>query len=315
VACVARTPDAGIALPISVTWLLIVLAGAMLSFTLTSQAKLELALKAVCLGSGIAGLVALFALAGNNEVSEEFFGRYSPFGANPNQIGMSFMLVVVIGYYFSVKVKGFVSRVAFGLLAAVSTAELVLTLSRAAIGISVVAVSPLLLLLLRHPLRLILLCIVSAPVVFVIVQRLENVSSHHLYGSVERAHHWELGIQEIEKRPFVGLFGSRAFPAIDKGWNAHNAFIQLLYTGGLTLAVPTCLLYLLGIYFGVRVYLRQESVFSKNTLGYLVLWQSLLIAHGLVNDALFYPTYATSFMVVVLCFFFRRLYFESQYRL
>ncbi len=133
--------------------------------------------------------------------------------------------------------------------------------------------------------------------------------------SVERAHHWELGLREIEIRPLVGLFGTGAYSAIDKGWNAHNAFIQLIYTGGLALAVPTCLLYLLGLYFGIRVYLRAESVFTKSTIGYLVLLQGLLISHGLVNDALFYPTYASSFMVVVLCFFFRRLYFEPQYRM
>lgn len=315
VACVARTPDAAIALPISITWLLIVVAAAMLSFTLTSQFKLEQALAAICVGSGIASLVALFALLGQTEISKEYAGRFSPFGANPNQVAMSFMLVVVIGYYFAVNARNVVSRIAYGLLAAIATAELALTLSRAAIGISLITLSPLLLNLSRHPLRLILLCIVSAPVVFLIVQQLENVSSDHLYGSVERAHHWQLGIAEIEKRPFVGLFGTSMYSAIDKDWNAHNAFIQLMYTGGFALSVPVCLLYLLGLYFCLRVYLRRESVFNKSTLGYLALLQVLLVLHGLVNDVLFYPTYASSFLVVVLCFFFRRLYFESQYQM
>lgn len=313
VACVARTPDVAIALPISITWLFIVVAGAMLSFTLTSQYKLEQALTAICLGSSIAGVVALFALLGQTDISKEFSGRFSPFGANPNQVGMSFMLVVVIGYYFAVNAKNVGSRIAYGLFAAIATAELALTLSRAAIVISLLALSPLLLKFLRHPLRLILICIVSAPVVFLIVQRLESVSSDHLYGSVERAHHWQLGIAEIEKRPFVGLLGTSMYSAIDKDWNAHNAFIQLMFIGGLTLAVPTCLLYLLGLYYCVRVCLRRESVFNTSTLGYLALLQGLLVLHGLVNDALFYPTYASSFLVVALCFFFRRLYFEAKH--
>jgi hypothetical protein len=309
VICVLGSSDFSTAVLISILWVLVVLAATLASMTVTTQADLELVLRSICLGSGLACVIAATSLfVGEGMGAKEWTGRFAPYGANPNQIGTVFVLALVFGLYFAIQGRSILERCLFGGIATIAMGELLLSLSRASILIGCVAIIPLLARFYKRPILLFFIFLATGALFALFLSRMQAASLDHVYASTERAHHWQMGLNEVWERPLFGLMSQMDVSAIEKDWNAHNAFIHLLYIGGVSLAGPLLSLYVLGLYFAVCVALNpKKHHFSPSLLRQLALLLGLFVAHGFVNEILFYPTYAWSFLAVFLCFLFYHL--------
>ncbi|HIB01605.1 MAG TPA: O-antigen ligase domain-containing protein [Phycisphaerales bacterium] len=127
------------------------------------------------------------------------------------------------------------------------------------------------------------------------------------YSSLEtgRLDIWGAYFTEVfPKRPLFGLLGTSGqsyFKAINEvGQHPHNAWLYLMYIGGLSFAVPMIYLTVYSTYSGWMVW-KYRNVLPGDPFLYSILIMILVAMYiqGLFNQVVYWPTYAWSFLHVV----------------
>lgn len=300
--------DFQVAFILRAQWLMITVAGLLVVRTIRDQQSLRYVLEGMALGMLGGVLLTGSQLVVNPAHAFSMgFGRFSPYGANPNQIGLLFAMAIPISLYLAVTAKS--NAVRFGFLAVMCLAILqsALTLSRASMFIAALPSIPTLFVLCRHP-GVIILGLVAAYVIgSQTIDDLEGFDLEHVStDAVEKRFDHTLHLLEVvERRPMFGLLFTKHEHFVHEDINAHNAYVDLLYLGGYSLAIPHFALFLFGHYSAWLTWInRRQSGFDPLAISMLAAFSVCIFLHGFINGTILYPTYIWSFVhVIVLTFF------------
>jgi hypothetical protein len=300
--------DFQVAFILRTQWLMITIAGLLVVRTIHDQKSLRYVLEGLLLG--LAGGVLLTGSQFIVNPSHAFstgFGRFSPYGANPNQIGLLFAMTIPIALYLTVSAKSNTVRFGLVIIIAIAAMQSALTLSRASMLIAALPSLPTLFVLCRHP-GVIILAIVCAYVVgSQTIDDLDGFDLEHIStGAVEdRLDHTLDLLHVVEQRPMFGLLFAEFEHAVHDEINSHNAYVDLLYLGGYSLALPHFALFVFGHFSAWLTWVnRRGSKFDPLAVSMLAMFSFCVFFHGFVNGTILYPTYIWAFIhVLVLTFF------------
>lgn len=301
---VLSTVDYVHALAVQIQWILMSVAAIFVVRTVTDSASLLRVVKPFILGVAIALLIPLsdVILAGEAVIGR--VGRFWPWGANPNQMGLIFSLAIPLGLYAMLVTKHLPTRVFFGAMASVGLAMALLTASRSVLFVAVIASIPVALTLGRRPVVAVGLGILGfgifAYVFGDIVFRFER------YTTLETAR-TQLFLDYLERataRPITGLLGTDGYHFISDPTartHMHNAYLLLFYHGGAMYFLAYFALVVYTLYCAFQVW-RKRTVFGHDTLLTSLLVFSVIgvYAHGFVNMSIYYSTYLWAFWHVML---------------
>ncbi len=295
-------------------WLIICVAAVMVGRTIVDQASLRNVLVGLGIGMALASSLTFSSLVMNPAIAFTWgYGRFSPFGTNPNQIGLLFALAVPITLYLSITAQSSGARAIYGVFFLIAAAQAVLTVSRASMGIALVPSLPILVRMTRQPLLVGLAILGLVFVAYYSALHGEDVSFDRLYahGVHERMETASQMWSMIRENLLFGLLQARhAYAMVMQELNSHNAYLDLLYLGGLTLGLPHFLLFGMGHCRAIRAWLlRNHLPFDPVAMGLLTALSLSALAHGFINCTVLYPTYIWSFVNVLVAGFFLSLPF------
>jgi hypothetical protein len=238
-------------------------------------------------------------------------GRFEPWGANSNQIGMLFALAAPLFAYALMTLKKQSLRPVLMSALVATIGMSILTASRQTILATVLVMLPVLWVLIKRPIVLFLLICVGIGGLGLIISMAENAEFDRL-GSLEtgRFDIWMSYMTEVfPKRPFFGLLGTSG-ESFEKslnevGMHPHNAWLYWMYLGGLSLAAPMVYLTVYSSYCGIRIWRIREYLPGPPLL-YSILVALLLTMYfqGIFNQVVYWPTYTWSFLHIVLAALF-----------
>lgn len=241
--CIATTRDAGYGFATRFQWLLMCIAAILLPGVALNGDNLKKMLIALFWGNFAAAFLMLAAVALDpRAMNLNGHTRFSPWGANPNQINMTLTMAFFSSLYMIQNFKSDKRLPVYSGTAIASAMMLLLTLSRSSIAMAVIGAAILApTMLSRRPLISVLVLCVT------ILVTANYVSSKGI--SLTRLNSIESGrgeialqyLQEIKKRPASGLLGvqNKSFQnAGSRTSHAHNAIVLIAYNGGLLLLVP-----------------------------------------------------------------------------
>ncbi len=300
--------DYQVAVILRAQWLMITIAGVLIVRTIRDQKSLRYALEGMALGmfGGVLLTGSQFVVNPSHAFSMGF-GRFSPYGSNPNQIGLLFALTIPISLYLAVTTKSNMTRLGLVMVMGLALIQSALTLSRASMFIAALPSLPILFLLCRHP-GIIILGVVSAYVIgSQTINDLDGFDLEHMATDAveERFEHALNLLEVVEQRPMFGLLFAKHEHSVHDDINAHNAYVDLLYLGGYSLAVPHFGLFLLGHYSAWLTWInRRASNYDPLVVSMLMMFSVCVFLHGFINGTILYPTYTWAFVhVMVLTFF------------
>jgi hypothetical protein len=238
-------------------------------------------------------------------------GRFEPWGANSNQIGMLFALATPLLAYALLSLKK-VSLKPVLLSALVATIGMgVMTASRQTLLAIFLVMIPVFFVLVKRPIFLIL-AFGAGIIGLSMMLSLGQSAEFDRLGSLEtgRLEIWyEYATKVFPKRPIVGLLGTsgQSFEksVIEVGMHPHNAWMYLMYLGGISLAGPMLYLTIYSTYCSVQVWKLRKRL-PGDPLLYSILMMVLIAMYiqGLFNQVVYWPTYTWSFLHVVLASLF-----------
>ena len=115
--------------------------------------------------------------------------------------------------------------------------------------------------------------------------------------------------QVFPSRPLFGLLGTSGesyFKALTEvGQHPHNAWLYLMYIGGISFAAPMLYLTIYSTYSGWKVWRYRYNLPGDPMLyNILVMVLVAMYIQGLFNQVVYWPTYTWSFLHVVLASIF-----------
>jgi len=300
--------DATKAVILRIQWLLLVMAASLTASAVRSQEQLVYVLKSICMGLGVGCAICLTPLIVNPASAiNSGIGRFMPYGCNPNQIGITFAMTAILGAYIWLRTTTVVSRYLCGFSAALGFALLVVTVSRTAILICAVAYLPLLPVLIRRPLPAAIIVCVMCGGVWKLLGIAEDASFARFDEGLDRSEFWEIGYNEFCQRPIFGMLGVTDLPAVelDVQDNTHNAFLSVLYLGGLSIGIPVFLCQLQGLFAAIWLWFnRRKAAYDPILIGVLAACSVMHVAHGFANAIIYYPTHLWAFWNIFSIAFF-----------
>jgi hypothetical protein len=304
---VTHTEDHTLAIVIRVQWLLLAVSAILTARTVVDERSLRRVLLGILGGCGVASLITFSAIVvAPIQALQNGFGRFMPYQVNPNQIGVLFAITIALGMYFSLRLQNSVAKALIVGITAIALGQGVLTLSRGSFLVIALAATPSVFVALRRPLFAIASLSILGTVLVLLVRAAESSDFEHVNGSIEHRTHLTLAVlDEFRERPWFGLASTDGLEAYDADLNAHNAYVEMLYLGGLSLALPMFALQFLGHWQMVRVWMRRRQLPVDPLLVSVLAGLSIAIfAHGFVNNMILYPTYTWAFLnVFVACLF------------
>jgi hypothetical protein len=304
---VTQTEDRSLAIVLRAQWLLLAVSALLTVRTVVDERALRRVLSGLFCGCGASCLITFSAIAvAPIQALQNGFGRFMPYQSNPNQIGVLFAVTTALGMYFSLRTRNSLAKACLIGCTAIALSQSVLTLSRGSFLVIALTATPSVFVALRRPLFAIVglgfLGIVLASLVHVAESSdFERVSE----GVDERSLFTLAVLDEVRERPLFGLANTEGLQAYNPDLNAHNAYVEMLYLGGISLAGPLFALQLLGHWNMARVWLmRRHLPMDPLLVSVLAGFSVALFVHGFVNDMIFYPTYTWAFLnVFVACLF------------
>lgn len=313
-AYVLNTEDRMLALVVQFQWFLLTLAAIMVVRTITDEASLLRVVKSLMIGVCLALLLPLSAVL--LRPGDVKYGRFFPWGSNPNQIGVLFLIGMPFGLFLALRARNLITRGYFVFSSAVAGVMGVLCASRSIVypgvmlaGIlavpmmkkaSVIAVAGILGLFAAG-----WLASVTEKTDFDRLQSLET-------GRVETAEEYVREV--ISQRPIFGLMfseGEMSRQAEEVGHHAHNAYLDQLYRYGLSLTAPFLIMAGISMLGAAIAWFHRRKLVNDTlfmTLLAAMMW--VVYAHGFVNGSILYPTYTWAFLHVMLSVFFITLLFD-----
>lgn len=294
---VVLTSDVALALALQFSWFLATLAA--LSITRHIVDRDHFQHFVLILGIGLSLALLLPASSVGLDPSGAFrtgHRRFTPYDANPNQIGTLFILAPPILLYCALTTLNRVSRAWFVATAAIAVGMGVITASRSVIFTLGIILVPFLFLLARRPGILALVIAIGSAGWAWIWTRTADLSKLSRLGSLESLR-YDIALDYIGliiSRPLglLGVRGESTLVASDIGHNPHNAYLQVMYVGGLPYGLPILALQLFATYAAYSLWFRRDRTFlGTNELILLIALQSAFLLQGLTTAALYHPTY------------------------
>jgi hypothetical protein len=298
--------DGLFAMVLQIQFFVLSLAAIFTARTIVDEASLLRVVMPLSVGAAIAMVIPASALVLNpGEAFAGGLGRFRPYGANQNQVGVVFVLAMPLALYAAYRCRPLVIKAGFVAVAAAAVGLGLITASRSVVFVMAIASAPLGVLLLRRPALAAIVACVGLAVVGYLVSQPEEIDYERLQ-TLETGR-VEIGIEYLRKiaeRPVFGLMGSSGMSALSDesiGHHPHNVYLEMLYVGGLSYFVPLMTVMGYGGLCAVRVYFRRRS-FEIDPVLVATLCAFLvgMYAHGFVNGAILYPTYTWSWWHVTL---------------
>jgi hypothetical protein len=302
---VITTTDATTSLLIRLQWIVLVSAALIVGRLCRDYASVTRVLYALTRGLVVAsGMLASSLLVSRNSV-QRGFGRWEPWGSNPNIISTTIALTASFAFYLAIVTK----RRLWGVVGAVSLGLLLITGSRGGLIACAIGLLPVLLRASRKP----LLVVATIALAVVSIYGLLGLTSGAIrYDRVASLTTGRVGIATyyvdiIQHRPLTGLLlttGKATRQADGTSFYAHDAYLDLAYVGGLALAGPTIVLICAAGICGVRMRKRWRRPDAPQGSGLMAsMCLALFVgmaAHGFTSTMIFYPTYTWAFLFVLL---------------
>ncbi|MEE2912620.1 MAG: hypothetical protein VX436_02325 [Planctomycetota bacterium] len=299
--------ERNVALVLRAQWVIVTIASLSLLRTIVAFEDLMRIVNALTFGCLIALALPISALILNPE--EAFLrglGRFQPYGANSNQIGMLFALSAPLLGYAMMTWKRVALRPTLIFLLALIVGMALITASRMTMLAIAMGMLPILLVLTKRPAMTIIGMGIAAVGLSVVLSIAEDTSLDRL-GSLEsqRMELWGVYITDVfSQRPLSGLLGTTGesfFRANEVAQHPHSAWFNLMYHGGLLLFIPMMILICYSTFSGYQVW-KNRRQFGGNMLLYSVMFMLMVAMYvqGCFNQVVYWPTYTWSFLHVVL---------------
>ncbi|MEE2819856.1 MAG: hypothetical protein VX615_04510 [Planctomycetota bacterium] len=316
---VFTTQERMLAIILRMQWLTVTLAGALTVQTIVSYSDLNRITQALTWGCVFALIIPFSSLV--LFPADSFLrgmGRFQPWGANSNQIGMLFAMAVPLFAYAAMTWRS--SLKSFFLSALVLTVGMaLLTASRQTMLAITLVMLPVIFTLTKRPIFTIFaLALGLMGISFILT--LGEAANFERFGSLEtgRLDIWSAYLSEVfPSRPIFGLLLTKDesyFKALyEVGMHPHNAWFYLMYVGGISIAGPMLYLTLYSTFAGYKVW-KVRKLLPGNSLYYSILLMLLLAMYiqGIFNQVVYWPTYSWSFLHVVIAGIFICMYKELK---
>ena len=308
---IAGVEERMVALVLRMQWLLVTVAALSLLRTINTFEDFMRIINALTVGCMIALLLPISALVLNP--AESFLrgiGRFQPYGANSNQIGMLFALSAPLIGYAMMSWKRISLRPLLVFLIALIIGMVLLTGSRMTALAIAMTLMPIVFVLTKRPVISLLGLAIAAGGIALIMSMAEDTAIDR-FGSLEsqRTELWGLYITNVfPNRPLFGLLGTGGesiFRAKEVMQHPHSAWFNLMYHGGLFLLIPMMTMVIYSAYSAYQVW-KARIQLGGNTLLYSIMCMLLfaMYVQGCFNQVVFWPTYTWSFLHVVLAGWF-----------
>lgn len=304
---VLTAEDSLFAVALRIQWLTLVLAAVAVARTVHDAASLERVMRSLQLGLALGLLLPFSDLilrgAGSFSIGH---GRFSPYGANANQIGIFISAAFVFNAYYALRDRNLLLRFVWAGVAALALGMALLTRSRSTAIACVFPALPLLLHAMRRPVLAVPVGGVMAVVAMYVISRTAELFSLERLTTLETARVSQ-GINYIQlsvaQRPVFGLLGTRGMTSqVDEsvGTHAHNAYLDAAYVGGLSFLIPLLVLVAASLLSAAYVW-RKRRLFDADPLliSTMCFLMVTIYAHGFVNQSIYYPTYTWAFVHVL----------------
>ncbi len=304
---VLGTVDVWIALVIRLQWLVATVAALMVFHTMVDRDSLLLVVRCITYGAAAALVLPLSALIVDPvaAISEGFY-RFEPWGANPNQIGLLFVLAAPLCFYLSSEES---ERWRWPLLGACAAAVgmAVITASHGTMLSLIVAALPAVVTRMRR--HGLVAALVIATAVWLTIQVVPRADLDR-YGNLD-THRLEIAaryLDAVAERPMFGLLftdGEWAVADDEIGAQTHNAFLDWLYLGGWSLAAPMIALAGATVWSATRLWRERKRLpYPEDLLAVLVGLVTAMYLQAMLNPILYYPTYSWSLVHALLSMWF-----------
>jgi len=303
-----------LALALRLEWFLLVCAALLTVRTITDRKSADLVARAIGFGLMIGLAVSVTALAVQGKKAFHL-GRLDPYGANSNQIGVVFAATVPFALYEAMRSRMKIVRWGSVFMSALAATMVVITASRSSVVVTGMCAMPFIFSGIRRSAMLLSFVAVAAVVIIPFVytpevkpeqEDIEGAGLGRL-GSIDTPR-YEIFVryldESISKRPFTGLLGENETSFLrddDIGMHPHDAYLEMMYLGGLLYALPMLCLIVITMTSALYVVRRRKQT-GLDPLLITVMFTMLLsmYAHGFVNGSIYYPTSAWGFLHVLL---------------
>jgi hypothetical protein len=300
--------DMVVAMALRTQWLLMTVAAIFVARTIVDEASLHRVLHAIGLGACIALLAPMSDLLLHpGEAINKGLGRFEPYGANSNQIGVLFSLAAPLGLYLAFQTRHALLKPAFlaGSVAALGMG--LLTGSRSTLLTIVVPAIPTVISMGRRPIVAVGAGVLGLAVLGFVVAQAGSDTAFERFGSLQtsRTELFKEYVREsVSQRPIFGLLGTRGmsvFKEEDLGHHAHNAYLDATYLGGLSYSGPLLVMVALTQLSALYLFSRRRSLAVQPlTISFLVALMFTIYAQGFVNEVIYYPTYEWALVHLIL---------------
>ena len=316
---IAGVDERMVAIVLRVQWLLVTLAAISLLRTINSYEDFMRIINALTIGCIITLMLPISALVLNP--TESFLrgmGRFQPYGANSNQIGMLFALSAPLIGYAMMTWKRISLRPFLMFLIAMIIGMALLTASRMTALAIAMTLTPILLVLTKRPVVTIVGVVVVAGGLSWVMSMAEDTSMAR-FGSLEsqRTELWGYYLRDVfTRRPLFGLLGTSGesfFRSNIVGQHPHSAWFNLMYHGGVFLLIPMWILVGYSAFSGYKIWKLRHHL-GGNPLLYSVMCMLLfaMYVQGCFNQVVYWPTYTWSFFHVLLAGLFITMWREIR---
>lgn len=309
---VVTTEERTRALVLRMQWVCVTLAGVFTAKTLVSYSDLKRIINGLTWGCIFALSIPLIGLI--LFPSESFLkgqGRFEPWGANSNQIGMLFALATPLLAYAVMTLKRATLKPFLLFMLIITLGMALMTASRQILLAITMVMLPIIFVLSKRPIFT-MFAIITGVAGLTWILSLGASADFERLGSLKsgRTEIWSLYWTNVfPKRPLFGLLGTngQSFEkAVNEvGMHPHNAWFYFMYLGGASLALPMFYLTVYSSYCGIKIW-KVRKYLPGDPLLYSIL-VILLIAmyiQGIFNQVVYWPTYTWSYLHVVLACFF-----------
>jgi hypothetical protein len=298
-------------------WILLCVTALLTCRTLTSREAADSLARAIGVGLMVGVAIAATSII-TGRASAFHLGRFAPYGANFNQVGVVFAAAVPFSLYCAMSARYRATRWACATMTVLVLGMLIMTASRASIAVSAICLLPFLFIGLRRAVLIVSLVGLGVMVLLPFAYQPElkpELVAQDAYGlsrldslETERYEIFARYLdQSVSKRPITGLLGTSE-PSVlrdeEIGKHPHNAYIEMMYLGGIIYALPTLLLVLLTIAAAVRVFLeRKQMPIDPLLASIFVFILAAVYVHAIFGVMGWYPTSAWAFIhVLVSCY-------------
>jgi len=316
---IVSVQERGVGIVLRLQWFSVTIAAIMLVRTVVTFSDFMRIINGVTVGCLIALLVPISALVLFPDKSFlRGIGRFQPYGANSNQIGMLFALAApLLGYAMLTWPKKF--KPFLIVMLSLTLGMALLTASRQTMLAILMTSFPILWVLSKRPIVTMFGLVVGIGGIGWIMSIGGEIAPLERLGSLEtgRLQLWWRYITEVfTAHPLFGLFGTSGesyFRSNIIGQHPHSAWMNMMYHGGLVLFIPMFSMVIYSCYSGLQVWKNRANLAGSPLLYSLVFLLLLaMYVQGSFNQVVYWPTYSWSFLHVVLACFFIIVWHEIR---